>query len=88
MDETGMAIAHEWICTPIDFDSIRTLTKNITAIFSDDDYYVSVEQEKEFGDKLGARTVVVHNQGHISEEDGVLEPEYLVDEAKKLLARQ
>ena len=34
------------------YEKIRSIVSNITCIFSDDDYFVSLEQEKEFKDKF------------------------------------
>ena len=75
----------EWLRTPIDLAKVALFTDNITAVFSDDDFYVPLEQEALFREKLSAKTVVVSGQGHISEEDGVFEPEYLWEEMSQLL---
>ena len=73
-------IAYEWINTPIDFNKVKQFTNNITAIFSSNDYFVSLEQEKEFKDKLNAKTVIVQNQGHISQDDGINQSEDILNE--------
>lgn len=46
---------------------------------------MSENQEKEFKDKLNAKTLMVKNKGHISEEDGVFELGEILVEAKKVL---
>ena len=45
----------------------------LTCIFSDNDYFVSLEQEKKFKELLNAKTVIVKDKGHISIDDGVKE---------------
>jgi predicted alpha/beta hydrolase family esterase len=79
-------IADEWIKTPIDFAKVCQFTKNITAVFSDNDKYVSLEQEAVVREKLRAKTLIVAKQGHISDEDGVADPEYLWQEMEALLS--
>jgi predicted alpha/beta hydrolase family esterase len=51
----------------------------------DDDYFVSLEQEKKFKNKLNAKTIIVHNKGHISQDDGVYELQEILDLSKKML---
>ena len=42
-DEESYNTADPWINTPIDFEEIKNLTDNIICIFSDNDYFVSLE---------------------------------------------
>lgn len=84
-DEGSYKTAEPWINTPINFEKIKEVTNNIRCIFSSDDYFVSENQEKQFKDKLNAKTLMVENKGHISEEDGVFELEEILIEAKKVL---
>ena len=86
-DEESYNIAYPWINTPIDFDKIKKMTNNINCIFSDDDYFVSLKQEKEFKDKLNANTVIVSNKGHISQDDGVYELQEILDLSKRMLEK-
>ena len=74
-DEESYKTAQPWLNSPIDFEKIRNLTDNITCIFSDNDYFVSLEQEKKFRELLNAKTIIVNSKGHISAEDGVNELE-------------
>ncbi len=72
--EESIAIAREWIDSPIDFEKAKEHIKgNITAIFSDDDPVVPFSEKEVFSEKLGARTIVEHNKEHFTEEGGVLE---------------
>ena len=84
-DEDSYKTAKPWLNTPIDFEKIKKITDNIRCIFSSDDYFVSLNQEQEFKDKLNAKTLIVENKGHISEEDGVFELQEILMEAKNML---
>ena len=86
-DEESNNIAKPWLDTPIDFEKIKKFTNNISCIFSDDDYFVPLEQEKEFKDKLNAKTIVVHKKGHIAQDDNVYELQEILDLSKKMLEK-
>lgn len=78
-DEDSYKTAYPWINTKINFDKVKSFTNNIICIFSDNDYFVSLEQEKEFKDKLNAKTLIVKNKGHISQDDNVYELNEILD---------
>lgn len=84
-DEDSYNTAQPWINTPIDFEKIKQFTNNISCIFSDDDYFVSLKQEKEFKNKLNAETIIVKNKGHISQDDNVFELPEILDLTKRML---
>ena len=84
-DEDSYNTAQPWINTPIDFEKVKHFTNNISCIFSDNDYFVSLEQEKEFRNKLNAKTIIVNNKGHISQDDDVYELQEILDLTKKML---
>lgn len=84
-DEESYNTAQPWLNTPINFDKIRQFSNNINCIFSRDDYFVSLEQEKEFKDKLNANTCVVENKGHISQADDVFELQEILDLSNYML---
>lgn len=86
-DEESYSIAYPWVHTSIDFNKIKKITNNINCIFSDDDYFVSLKQEKEFRNKLGANTIIVSNKGHISQDDGVYELQEILDLSKQMLEK-
>ena len=44
----------------INFEKVKQFTNNISCIFSDND--VSLEQEKEFRNKLNVKTIIVNNK--------------------------
>ena len=84
-DEESYNIAQPWIKTPINFEKIKEFTNNISCIFLNDDYFVSLEQEKEFRDKLGAKTIIVNNKGHISQDDNIYELQEILYLSKEML---
>ena len=84
-DEESYDIAQPWLNTPMNFDKIRQFSNNINCIFSRDDYFVSLDQEKEFKYKLNANTCVVENKGHISQDDDVFELQEILDLSKDML---
>ena len=84
-DEESYNTAQPWINTSINFEKIKQFTNNISCIFSNDDYFVSLDQEKEFKSKLNAKTIVVKNKGHISQDDDVYELEEIELLAKEML---
>ena len=84
-DEDSYNTAQPWINTPIDFEKVKQFTNNISCIFSDNDYFVSIEQEKKFRNKLNAKTVIVNNKGHISQDDDVYELQEILDLTQKML---
>lgn len=72
--EEVIAIARPWIETPIDFEKVKNTASNITAIFSDNEPYGYVEENKKvFEDKLNAKIIIEHKKGHFEKDDGVTE---------------
>lgn len=86
-DEDSYNTAYPWLNTEISFDKIKRVTDNITCIFSDDDYFVSLEQKEEFDKLLNAKTIVVHGKGHISSQDGVNELSLIYDKTLEMINR-
>jgi len=71
-------VADPWLTIPIDTEKVKSNTQKITAIFSDDDPYIALENVKMFEKRLGAKTVVLHNKGHMGASENVTElPEAL-----------
>ena len=61
-DPESYETAKPWLTTPIDFEKVKKFTSNITCIFSDDDYFVSLSQKEVFENVLNAKTIVVSNK--------------------------
>ncbi len=72
-------IAKPWLETPIITEKIKKQTRNIVAIFSDNDEFVPIENKKLFEKRLGAKTMIEHNKGHFSGGDGVKEISSVLD---------
>ncbi len=72
-------IAKPWMETPIDFEKVLSHTHNFIGIFSDNDPYVPLEQNKSLQEKnLKAKTIVLRGKGHFTESDEITElPEIL-----------
>lgn len=87
-DKDSYNTAQPWLNTPIDFKKIKNITNNITCIFSDNDYFVSLEQENKFKELLNAKTIVVKGKGHISAEDGVKELDEIYNELLQIINTQ
>ncbi len=84
-DEESYKIAQPWLNIPINFSKVKKFTNNIYCVFSDNDYFVPIKDEKEFKEKLNAHTLILHNLGHISADDNIYEIQDILDIAKKML---
>lgn len=85
-DKASYDIAYPWIHSPIHFEKIREKTDNIYCIFSDDDYFVSLDQEEQFRNQLGAETVFVSAKGHISQDDGIYQLDKILEISNRMIA--
>ena len=66
-----LEIVKPWYEVPIDYQKAKHLANIFVAIFSDDDPWVPLEQNRSaFKDKLGATIIVQHHQGHFMKEVG------------------
>ncbi|MBI4032798.1 serine hydrolase family protein [Candidatus Berkelbacteria bacterium] len=78
-----------WFAVPLDYAAIRALAGTIVAVFSDDDPWVPLEQNKQFwADQLGAEVVVLDNRGHFSGSDGVIELPEVRDAVLKMVGEE
>ena len=84
-DEESFLVAKPWLSEKINFDKIKQFTNNINCIFSSNDYFVSLEQKNKFEKLLNAKTIVVNDKGHISQDDNVYELKEILDECIKML---
>lgn len=78
-DEEEWEVAKPWLETPINFEKVRSKAKTFVAIFSDNDPYVPLEENKKVvEEKLGAMVVIEKHMGHFTQTDKVFElPELL-----------
>ncbi len=78
-------IAKPWLQTKINFDKVKRVSKKFITIFSDDDIYVPLKENKKiFYQKLGAKILIEHKKGHFSGEDGVKKLPIVLSEFLKL----
>lgn len=84
-DEESYNTAQPWLTIPIDFKKIKKFTNNISCIFSDNDYFVSLDQKDIFEELLNVKTIIVNNKGHISQDDNVYELKEILEECKKMI---
>ena len=77
-------IAKPWMETPINWNQVKTKSKNFVCIFSDNDPYVPLSNKELFKDKLKAKIIIENNKGHFTESDKVNKLPILIKEIEKL----
>ena len=77
--EEVVEIARPWMETPINFEKVKNSSEKITAIFSDNDVFVPVSEEKFFAEKLGAKTIMEHEKWHFSPSENISELQSALD---------
>ncbi len=70
-DEDAAAVALPWIQRPLDWPKIRRHLPKVTAILSDDDQFVPVEDGKVFVRELHAQLIIEHQKRHLGGFDGL-----------------
>lgn len=71
MSAEEIMIAKPWLETKIDLAKVKGHCRNFTAIFSDNDPFVPLNDQNIFRDKLGAKIIIEHAKGHFSGSDGL-----------------
>lgn len=84
-DEEDKQTAKPWLETPIDNEKVKKNASKITAIFSDNDPFVPLENVDYFKERLGAKTIIVESKGHIGGSDNIKEYPLILDELLKLI---
>lgn len=84
-DEEDRQTAKPWLETPIDNEKVRKNTNKVTAIFSDNDPFVPLENKNYFEDRLGAKTIIVEGKGHIGGGNGIKEHPLILDELLEII---
>ena len=78
LTEEEATVVKPWIETPIDFKKVKAHCPKFTAIFSNNDKWVPIENVELFKKKLGSQVVLLPKRGHFMNEDGARElPEVL-----------
>lgn len=71
-------VDREWAETPIDFAKARSRLSKSVAIFSTNDLCVSLDNRKDFQQKLGSEIITLQNKGHLDADDNAFKlPEVL-----------
>jgi len=83
-DEETKETAKPWLETPIDLQRIRTVLPKSTLVISDNDPFGGFEKNKRKFAELGSKIIVLHNAGHITEEDGFSKAEVLIEALQDL----
>jgi hypothetical protein len=86
-DEEDKQTAKPWLETPIDNEKVKKNANKITAIFSDNDPFVPLENEDYFKERLGAQTIIVKGKGHIGGSDNIKEYPLILDKLTKLMEK-
>ncbi|MBU1028797.1 alpha/beta hydrolase [Patescibacteria group bacterium] len=84
-DEEDKKTAKPWLETTIDNEKVKNNVNKITAIFSNNDPYVPLENVDFFKNRLGAKTIVVQGKGHIGGSDDITEYPLILDELFKII---
>lgn len=70
-EEETAAVAAQWLQQPIHWTAIRKHLKTVTAIVSDEDQFVPLDDSKVFARELGAKIIIEHQKKHLGGADGV-----------------
>jgi len=84
-DASERDIAKPWLEMLIDNDLVKQNAGKITAIFSDDDPYIDLENVEFFKQRLGAKTVVLSGKGHMGQSEGFKEISEILNELLKII---
>lgn len=60
-------VSTPWLNTKIDFNNVKPKINKVSAIFSEDDPYVPMENTKLFKDNLNAKIIIENKKGHYIE---------------------
>lgn len=69
-DDVVRSVSQEWLQTPLNLKKVRSHLDKCVAIFSDNDPYVPIDNQKEYKEILGAKIIVEHGKGHFSGSTG------------------
>lgn len=70
-DDEAVAIGEPWLQRPLQWPIIRARAKQFTAIMSDDDQFVPLDDKEVFQRELQANVIIEHHKKHMSGDDGV-----------------
>ncbi|MFH0712342.1 MAG: alpha/beta fold hydrolase [Candidatus Jorgensenbacteria bacterium] len=64
--EEEQEVVDHWLKTPLDLQKVKSHLLGSIAIFSDNDYYVPLDNADDFRDKLGSEVIIKIGMGHFS----------------------
>jgi len=71
-DEPGITeTERHWLDTPSDLQKVKSHLNKSTAIFSDNDPYVPLDNQDDFRNKLGSKIIIEHQKDHFDEGHGI-----------------
>ena len=77
-------IAKPWLEREINLEKVKKVCDKIVAIFSDNDPYVDLEENKAAFEKLNAEIVVEKNKGHLDDDSKTTKLQSALDAVLKL----
>ena len=83
-DDIVRDVAREWLTTPLDLEKVKSHLPESIAIFSDDDPYVSLDNQDGFKNKLNSKIIIEHNMKHFSGSTGTMELPAALDAILKI----
>jgi predicted alpha/beta hydrolase family esterase len=72
-DDEVRGIAREWLETPLDLNKVKSHVAKGVAIFSDNDPYVSLDNQDCIKNELGFESIIQSAKGHFSGSTGTVE---------------
>ncbi len=83
-DDDVKRTAEPWMTTPLDLEKVKAVLPRSVLIISDNDSYGFFEENKKRFGELGAKIVVLHGAGHITEDSGYTALPEALEEFKRL----
>jgi len=74
----------EWKSAPINLARVQARAPRSTALFSDDDPFVPLNNQNDFKNKLGSRIIIEHGMNHFNESSGFLKLPIVLESVLKL----
>ena len=84
-DAQVQATDRHWLGAPLDLGKVKSHLSNSVAIFSDDDPWVPLDNQDDFRDKLGAKIIIEHAQGHFTDGGGTKELPVVLEQLLKMI---
>jgi len=80
-------INKKWVMQNLDSKKVKMHINKSIAIFSDDDPYVTLDNQYDFRSKLGSEIIIEHKQKHLSGETGTIELRSVLKAIMKLSSK-